>query len=180
MDLAKQPWNFKLLFFVGYFFRRGSSIVHRSKNFWWQDFYDWSSKNFHQNLWKWTANFRSSSTTERVVIRTSKVIITNFFMLDPIKSRRRYFFTLVAYEFSFFSFLSCCLSCVCFWHLFWQFSLGEKGLSAWEISISTKSCQTWAALECSKAIPPPSFVKLEFQFDEFLLMFFSTLCLLLD
>ena len=47
-------------------------------------------------------------------------------MLDPIKSRRRYFFTLVAYEFSFFSFLSCCLSCVCFWHLFWQFSLGEK------------------------------------------------------
>ena len=98
-------------------------------------------------------------------------------MLDPIKSRRRYFFTLVAYEFSFFSFLSCCLSCVCFWHLFWQFSLGEKGLSAWEISISTKSCQTWASLECSKAIPPPppSFVKLEFQFDEFLLMFYALL-----
>ena len=87
------------------------------------------------------------------------------------------FFTLVAYEFSFFSFLSCCLSCVCFWHLFWQFSLGEKGLSAWEISISTKSCQTWASLECSKAIPPPppSFVKLEFQFDEFLLMFYALL-----
>ena len=90
---------------------------------------------------------------QRVVKRTSKVIITNFFMLDPIKSRRRYFFTLVAYEFSFFSFLSCCLSCVCFWHLFWQFSLGEKGLSAWEISISTKSCQTWAKTWMLRSTP---------------------------
>ena len=85
-------------------------------------------------------NFRSTSQS-RVVKRTNKVVITNFFMLDPIKSRRRYFFHASGL---WVFFLLKCLSCVCFWHLFWQFSLGEKGLSAWEISISTKSCQTWA------------------------------------